>query len=79
MRGFDSIEAWHADIKQYDVRLEVSRQRERLLAVRCFTDDVVFAEVLKDLSQSVARRFFVVNDKYFHATFSSSGKRSLTV
>jgi hypothetical protein len=49
MCGLDSVDSGHADVEQHCVRLKLGRERERLLSVCRFADDLVIVKVFENL------------------------------
>jgi hypothetical protein len=77
LRRFQAVHARHANIQQQHIRLLGCAQLQCFMAIGRFTADLTAADVGQHCPQSRARRYFVINNQYFHLTIIS-GKRSVT-
>ncbi len=75
--GLNPIEARHANVQQDNIGLLSRRDFKGIFAITRFANDFVFAEVIHELAQTIARRLFIVDDQNPHS-WLSWGNRSLT-
>ncbi len=79
-RGFESVEAGHPDVEQADIRSQLVRQPDRLVAVGGLPDDLDVGLRVEDQAQTGADDRLVVGDEHSdHRAPPTSGSDAVTV
>ena len=77
-RRLDAIHARHADVEQYDIRLQALCHAERLEPVDRLADQLMLSQFADHAGEPVTRRFLVVDYQDLH-TASALGIVNRTV
>lgn len=75
-RHGQAVEAWHLDVENDDVRLELTNQAQSLVARASLGDELDLRNAGQGLPQARQGQGFIVRDQDLHATTSNGNSRS---